>query len=66
MAGTDVVHRTTSLTVLRVVAAIGSVLALGLVVTAFSSGWLIGAIALATAPVVPLVLVVLVDRVLSG
>ena len=66
MAGTDVADRTTSLRVLRVVAAVGSAGALGLVVIAFSAGWLIGALALGVAPVIPLLSVLMADQLMAS
>ena len=66
MTGTTVADHPGSLRTLRLVAAVGAGLALILVVMAFAAGWMLGTVTLALAPIVPLALVLLVDRILPG
>jgi hypothetical protein len=64
MASPDLATRTTPLSTLRVFAIVGVILAMGVIVFAFSRSLLLGLVALAVAPAVPLTLVVVADRVL--
>lgn len=65
VAAPDITHRNPPLATLRVIAIIGSLAAAALIVLAFNSSLMLGLGALAFAPVVPLGLVVAVDRVLG-
>lgn len=55
-----------SLRPLRVMAAVGGVVALAAVVVAFSVGFVVGVVVLAVAPSIPLGLVVATDSLRSG
>ncbi len=59
----EVASRTTSLTALRVVAIVGAALVVVVIVLAFSRSLTLGALSLAAAPIIPLTLVVVTDRV---
>jgi hypothetical protein len=61
----DVRYANTPLTTLRLVAVIGSLAAVVLVVAAFGSSLVFGLVALAISPMIPLGLVLFVDRVLA-
>lgn len=62
MTASDVATESAPLVALRVVAAIGTVLAIVLIVIAFTRGVLMGLVALAVAPALPLTMVVVTDR----
>lgn len=61
----DIAYRSPPLSTLRLIAIIGSVAAAALIVLAFNSSVVLGLGALAFAPMIPLGLVVAVDRVLG-
>ena len=65
MTASEVAAPKSSLKVLRGVAAMGALLALVVVVFAFSVSLLVGLISIAVVPVVPLTLVVVADRVIG-
>jgi hypothetical protein len=58
----EIASRTTSLTALRVVAIVGAVLAVAIIVFAFSRSLTLGAFSVVGAPIIPLTLVVVADR----
>ena len=62
MSASELTADSPSLTVLRAVAVLGAIGALVAIVFAFTVSLVLGLVALAVAPVIPLTLVVVVDR----